>query len=66
MQKSFIISAKRSPFGSLYGYLSGISAVNLATEVAKSVISPLIEYKEDFKEVILGEVLTCGDRKSVV
>jgi acetyl-CoA C-acetyltransferase len=60
MQKSFIISAKRSPFGSLYGYLSGLSAVNLATEVAKSVISPLIEYKEDFKEVILGEVLTCG------
>mgnify|MGYP000855549031 CR=1 FL=1 len=59
-KRNYIIAAKRTPFGSQFGVLSNLTAVQLATIVTKEIINSLNLPYSDYNELILGEVLTCG------
>lgn len=59
-KRNYIIAAKRTPFGSQFGLLSSLTAVQLATIVTKEIINSLNLPYSDYNELILGEVLTCG------
>jgi acetyl-CoA C-acetyltransferase len=60
MKDVFVISALRTPFGSLGGTLSDISAANMASQVITELISRSDLRGEQIDEVIIGQVLQGG------
>jgi len=60
MNSSYIVQAKRTPFGSFGGTLSQISAADLASQVIKNILEGLDLPAELIDEVIIGQVLQGG------
>lgn len=56
----FIVSGKRSPIGSFQGALSSLSAVEIATQVARSLFTDSGVSVDNIDECIIGSVLTAG------
>ena len=60
MNKSVIVSAKRTPIGSFNGVLSKLSATKLGSIVIKSIIEELKFPTSQVNEVIMGNILSAG------
>ena len=60
MNKPVIVSVKRTAVGKFGGCYTGVSAVELAVEVAKSIIKETGIKPENIDEVIIGNVLSAG------
>jgi len=60
MSEVVIVAAKRTPIGSLNGNLSSIPSHELGQNVIKALLDTTKVAPEDISEVILGQVLTCG------
>lgn len=60
MSDIFVVSARRTPFGSFGGSLSTVSAPQLASQVIQSLLSETGLPSEAINEVILGQVLQGG------
>ena len=56
----FVVSAKRTPFGSFGGSLSTVPSQQLAAQVMTSILKENTLPKEAISEVILGQVLQGG------
>ena len=55
-----VLSAKRTPVGSLLGDLSNVSASNLGAVAIESAVNDSGLLSEDVQEVIMGNVLSAG------
>jgi len=60
MEKTVIISAKRTPIGSFGGILASFSAPQLGSIAIKSVLEDLKLPSNSIDEVIMGNVLAAG------
>ncbi len=60
MENVFIVSALRTPFGSLGGALADISAPDLASQLISELVQRSALPKELINEVIIGQVLQGG------
>jgi acetyl-CoA C-acetyltransferase len=60
MEKTYIISAKRTAVGSFMGSLSKTSAVDLGVAVTKAVLEDSGVKPEQIDEVIMGNILSAG------
>lgn len=60
MNKSVIVSAKRTPIGSFNGSLSPLSATQLGSIVIKKIIEELNFPISQVNEVIMGNILSAG------
>jgi|TARA_B110000881_G_C18600227_1_gene534567 acetyl-CoA C-acetyltransferase len=58
--ESYIVSALRTPIGSFGGELSAFSAPQLGSEVIKALIDNVGIQKDQYDEVIMGNVLSAG------
>jgi len=58
--ESYIVSALRTPIGSFGGELSAFSAPQLGSEVIKALINNVGIQKDQYDEVIMGNVLSAG------
>ena len=58
--ESYIVSALRTPIGSFGGELSAFSAPQLGSEVIKAIIDNVGIQKDQYDEVIMGNVLSAG------
>ena len=57
---SYIVSAQRTPVGSLLGSLSAVSAPNLGATAIKAAVEKANLDPDRVDEVIMGNVLTGG------
>ena len=55
-----VLSAKRTPVGSLLGDLSNVSASKLGSVAIESAVNDSGLLSEDVQEVIMGNVLSAG------
>ena len=60
MEKTLILSAKRTPVGSFQGQLSDVPAPELGSKAMASAIKKANIDPKDVEEVIFGQVLTAG------
>jgi len=60
MNKTVIISAKRTPIGSFQGSLSSLTATQLGSIVIKDLLDEINIDKNEINEVIMGNVLSAG------
>jgi acetyl-CoA C-acetyltransferase len=60
MRKVVIVSAKRSPIGSFGGVFKNVSAVELGTQVLKSVLKETKIPVSEIDEIIIGNVIGTG------
>jgi len=60
MQKTVIVSAKRTPIGSFNGVFSTISATKLGSIAIKAILEETGIDKEKIDEVIMGNVISSG------
>jgi len=58
--ESYIVSALRTPIGSFGGQLSSFSAPKLGAEVIKALTNSVEIGKDEYNEVIMGNVLSAG------
>jgi len=66
MKKVYIVSAKRTPIGKMFGALSNFSAAELAVFVIKNIISETGIAPHHIDEVIGGNVLNAGQGQGVI
>jgi acetyl-CoA C-acetyltransferase len=59
-QKTFVLSAQRTPIGSFQGALSSVPAPRLGACAIESALTQAQVDKNDVNEVIFGQVLTAG------
>lgn len=60
MNDVVVVAAKRSAIGAFGGYLKDVSAVDIATSVAKNIIEETAIDPAIINEVILGNVISAG------
>ena len=60
MQEVYVLSALRTPFGSLGGSLADVPAPQLASQVIKALLEQIPIGADQIDEVILGQVLQGG------
>lgn len=60
MNKSVIVSAKRTPVGSFNGSLATLKATELGSHVIKSIITETGISPNEINEVIMGNILSAG------
>lgn len=65
MNKIYIVSAKRTAIGKFLGTASGVSAPDLAATVIKNIIEETKINPANIDEVIVGNVLSAGQRQGV-
>ncbi|MDR2836287.1 MAG: acetyl-CoA C-acetyltransferase [Bacteroidales bacterium] len=65
MKKVFIVSAKRTAVGKFLGSLTNFTAPELAAEVIKNIISETKIDPSKIDEVIVGNVLSAGQKQGV-
>ena len=58
--RSVIVSAVRTPIGAFQGYLSSLSASDLASICIKDILDQTGIQTDQINEVILGNVLSAG------
>jgi len=61
MEDAYIVGAFRSPVGKFMGKLSGLSAVQIATDVAKGTFERSGVDSKLIEEAIMGNVLSAGE-----
>ena len=65
MEKIYLISAKRTALGGFLGSLSGVTPANLAASVAKNILTETGVSGDSIDEVIVGNVLSAGQKQGV-
>jgi acetyl-CoA C-acetyltransferase len=66
MKKVYIVAAKRTPIGKMFGSLSNFTAAELAAIVIKNIISETGIQPNQIDEVIGGNVLNAGQGQGVI
>lgn len=64
MNKTVIVSAKRTPIGAFMGVLSAIPATKLGSIAIKAALETVHLKPEAVEEVIMGNVITAGEGQS--
>ncbi|MCL2247323.1 MAG: acetyl-CoA C-acyltransferase, partial [Lentimicrobiaceae bacterium] len=66
MKKVYIVSAKRTPIGKMFGSLSNFTPAELAAVVIKNILTETGVDPNQIDEVIGGNVLTAGQGQGVI
>ena len=66
MKKVYIVSAKRTPIGKMFGSLSNFSPADLAAVVIKNIIAESGVQPHQIDEVIGGNILCAGQGQGVI
>jgi acetyl-CoA C-acetyltransferase len=66
MKKVYIVAAKRTPIGKMFGSLSNFSPAELAALVIKNIIAESGVKPEQINEVIGGNILSAGQGQGVI
>jgi len=64
MQEVFVVAARRTPFGSFGGALSGVPAPQLAAQIMAALLMQASLAAEKVNEVIIGQVLQGGSAQA--
>ncbi len=65
MKKVFIVAAKRTAIGKFGGSLGNMSAPDIAAEVLKNILAETKVNPSEIDEVIVGNILSAGQRQGV-
>jgi acetyl-CoA C-acetyltransferase len=65
MKKVFIVAAKRTAIGKFGGALGSMSAAEIAAEVLKNILAETKIAPSDLDEVIVGNILSAGQKQGV-
>ena len=65
MHKVFIVAAKRTAVGKFGGAISGVPAADLAAVVIKNIIAETGINPADIDEVVVGNILSAGQKQGV-
>jgi len=66
MKKVFIVAAKRTPIGKMFGTLSNFSPAELAALVMKNIIAETGIQPHQIDEVIGGNILSAGQGQGII
>jgi acetyl-CoA C-acetyltransferase len=66
MKKVFIVAAKRTPIGKMFGTLSNFSPAELAALVMKNIIAETGIQPKQIDEVIGGNILSAGQGQGII
>ncbi|MDR2972798.1 MAG: acetyl-CoA C-acetyltransferase [Bacteroidales bacterium] len=66
MKKVYIVSAKRTPIGKMFGTLSNFSPAELAAIVIKNIIAESGVQPNQIDEVIGGNILSAGQGQGII
>ncbi|MDR0206103.1 MAG: acetyl-CoA C-acetyltransferase [Bacteroidales bacterium] len=66
MKKVFIVAAKRTPIGKMFGTLSNFSPADLAALVMKNIIAETGIQPNQIDEVIGGNILSAGQGQGII
>jgi len=66
MKKVYIVSAKRTPIGKMFGALSNFSPADLAALVLKNIIAETDIQPDQIDEVIGGNILGAGQGQGII
>jgi len=66
MKKVFIVAAKRTPIGKMFGTLSNFSPAELAALVMKNIIAETGIQPNQIDEVIGGNILSAGQGQGII
>jgi acetyl-CoA C-acetyltransferase len=66
MKKVYIVSAKRTPIGKMFGALSNFSSAELAAIVIKNIIAETGINPHQIDEVIGGNILSAGQGQGII